>query len=224
VVEVLGRERRIDVVEGQAQLVQDAAGAGAEADPWIGRALLVAAVRRRAARADGHLRYRDKREARSPVEAHTRHEPACAAVRPPVLLPDADHVARVGPVDVDPGLDLAVQEDRAGLRADRVGGAAQERARSRDLDERSGRQSLAPAMPTTMVKRSASAVSAAPSRFPRIPLSLRVAEISPCRLKPYCCGVRNLRWIRSASPPRTTNASTESPTTPNTAAAALPRK
>ena len=41
-----------------------------------------------------------------------------------------------------------------------------------------GIRSLAPAMPTTIVDRSASPVRAAPSRFPRIPLSLRVAEMS----------------------------------------------
>ena len=104
-------ERR--AVERDGDLVRGAIGR--EGHPRIGRAGVVAAVDRVAACAARERRH-SLRPRASAVERHAGQLPACAAVGPAILLPDADEIRRVARVDGNKRLHLGVDVQRARCR------------------------------------------------------------------------------------------------------------
>ena len=125
--------RRLDV-EHEAEEVD--VPVGRERDPGVSGPLEVPPVGRGAPGAERDLRDDDRGPVEAAVETHAGHVAPRPAVRPAVLLPAADEVQRVGRVRLDPRLDLAVEEDRAGLPRDIVRGAGGERAQAGDLLQR----------------------------------------------------------------------------------------
>ena len=92
------------------RLIDDAVGA--DRDPRVGRQLVVAAVAGVAAGAAGKGGHR-RRPRAAAVERRRREHSPRTAVRPPVLLPDADEIGRVGGIRSDIGLDFGVGVERA---------------------------------------------------------------------------------------------------------------
>ena len=93
--------------EGQRKADEVRGAVRRERDPRVGRPLVVAAVRRGSPRAgrEGRIRHVPGQSA---VVAHRRRKPPSATERVPVLLVDADDVRRIGRIDRDPWLQLAV--------------------------------------------------------------------------------------------------------------------
>ena len=83
--------------------------AGAERHPRVGRPLV------RTAGAQRDLRDHDLLPAGAAGGADAAHEPAGAAVRPPILLPQADEVARVQRVDGEPRASTSLFDRPSGL-------------------------------------------------------------------------------------------------------------
>jgi hypothetical protein len=100
---------------------------GREGEPGIGDA------RERAARAGGETRNDDRLPAPSAVQADARDDPARTAVPPSVLLPDADHAARIRRVDGKVRLDRRTDVEAALLP--RIGRTRSQRVGSRDRNE-----------------------------------------------------------------------------------------
>ena len=133
--------RRLDV-EGKAHEIEIAIGR--EGKPRVGRALEVATVVDGPARAEGDLRDHDVGPRRAGVKADPGHQASGSAARPPILLIAADDVPRIGRVHIDQRLDLAVEEQQAGLPGDVVCGTVGKRARAGHLRQRSGRERACP--------------------------------------------------------------------------------